>query len=887
MERRFIEDSFPIKEVSLASTYEKRIRDRHISSIHTWWARRPMASSRSVNFAALVDTKKIRSTDNVGDFIINLAKWENSSNKKFLNKARDLILLSNNGKVPKILDPFAGGGSIPLEAIKIGCDTFASDYNPVSTLILKCSTEYPIKFNQQNNGLSSKSNVKLLDIFRKWNKWVFEKTYNDIGDFFSSSFTNSVNMGYVWCHVVPCQNPKCNAAIPLLNQFWLAKSNNRKVILFPNVKSKKVEFQIIDSKQSKIPKNFDPNNGNIARAKAKCFVCNSVVDNKTMQKLFVNGKSSEQMLCVFSYKKGKKGKNYNLPTKDDLNQFDQAKKCLANKIKKLKTDWSLSPVPDELISRVPITFGIINVWIYGMKSWGDLFNARQQLMLLTFIEKIRDAYLEIKKENSEEYAKIICTYLAFGVDYLANYGSKLCRLNVTGGRGVANTFGRQSLGMVFEYAETNPFNSEAASWNKISEKIENWIDELSNVPKVNIQINNSSVNSLQFDDNYFDAVLTDPPYYDNVPYSYLSDFFYVWLKRSIGYLYPDLFSTPLTPKSNEIVAYADRQEIGDAKKYFEHMMDKALKEISRVLKQNGVAVIVYAHKSTEGWETLINSLLSSGLVVTAAWPIHTEMKNRIRSQESAVLASSIYMVCRKWKKEPIGFYRDVKKELKEYLNKKLEQLWNEGISGADFFISAIGSAIQVFGKYEKVVDDSDNQIYVSRLLNDTREIVTNFAIYQVIHGEFSDKISQMTRFYILWRWAFGEAKVPFDGALKMAQSVGMDIEHEWGKGFIVKEKEIVRVLGPDERTEKELSDPHDLIDILHNALLLWKKEKRETVEKFLEEKGYKNSEVFKRVAQAISESLPASSTEKKLLDGFLTGFKSDDSQRGVQSKLYD
>jgi len=258
MERRFVEESFPIKEISKESAYEKRIRDRHISSIHTWWARRPMASSRSINFAALVDNKKNRSIENMNNLIINLAKWENSSNKKFLSKAKDLILSSNNGKLPRILDPFAGGGSIPLEAIKIGCETFASDYNPVSTLILKCSIEYPIIFNQQNNGLSSKSNVKLLEMFKKWSKWVFEKTHNDIGGFFSNSFTNSMNMGYVWCRVVPCQNPKCKANIPLLNQFWLAKSDNRKVILFPTVKSKKVKFQIIDSKQSKIPKDFDP-----------------------------------------------------------------------------------------------------------------------------------------------------------------------------------------------------------------------------------------------------------------------------------------------------------------------------------------------------------------------------------------------------------------------------------------------------------------------------------------------------------------------------------------------------------------------------------------------------------------------------------------------------
>ena len=244
------------------------------------------------------------------------------------------------------------------------------------------------------------------------------------------------------------------------------------------------------------------------------------------------------------------------------------------------------------------------------------------------------------------------------------------------------------------------------------------------------------------------------------------------------------------------------------------------------------------------------------------------------------------MVARKWKKEPIGFYRDVKKELKQYLNKKLEQYWKEKIIGADFFISAIGSAIEIFGKYEKIVDDKDEIISIEKLLNDTREIVTNYAINKVIKGEFSEEISHMARFYILWRWAYGEAKVPFNDALKMAQSVGIDIEHEWNKGFIVKDKEIIRVLGPDERDQKKIEESHDLIDILHNALLLWKKENRETVDKFLEEEGFKNSEVLKRVAQAISESLSIESAERKLLDGFLTGFKSEDSQGTNQSKLF-
>ncbi|MFQ5589291.1 MAG: hypothetical protein ACE5F7_10675 [Nitrospiria bacterium] len=210
---------------------------------------------------------------------------------------------------------------------------------------------------------------------------------------------------------------------------------------------------------------------------------------------------------------------------------------------------------------------------------------------------------------------------------------------------------------------------------------------------------NLSSTALEYPADFFDAVLTDPPYYDNVPYSYLSDFFYVWLKRSQGAAYPELFSTPLTPKKNEIVAYSNGPAGFDGgKRFFEDMLKKSFQEINRVLKPNGFATVVYAHKSTEGWETLINSLLDSGLIMTGAWPLNTEMGSRLRASESAALASSIYIIARKMERQPTGFYTQVKEELNQYLAKKLERLWQEGISGSDFFIAAIGSAIEVFGK---------------------------------------------------------------------------------------------------------------------------------------------------------------------------------------------
>lgn len=380
----------------------------------------------------------------------------------------------------------------------------------------------------------------------------------------------------------------------------------------------------------------------------------------------------------------------------------------------------------------------------------------------------------------------------------------------------------------------------------------------------------ASATQLPFPDNHFDAVFTDPPYYDNVPYSYLSDFFYVWLKRAIGELYPELFSTPLTPKSKEIVAYTNNRSWEEAKEYFENMLKQSLKEIHRILKPNGIAVIVYAHKTTSGWETLINSLLDSGLVITASWPINTEMKARLRAKESAALASSIYIVARKMQRQSTGWFNEVKEELKRHLNKKLDRLWKEGISGADFFISAIGSAIEVFGKYEKVMDYEGNIIRADKLLEYVREIVTDYAVRQILHNGIAGELSPLSRFYLLYRWSYQTAKVQFDEARKLAQSFGVDLEKVWNKGFVVKDKEYIYLLGPHERNLKELKDAKELVDVMHKVLLLWEKGRREEITETLQETGWLKDSFF-RFAQAVSECLPADSKEKKLLDGFLTG----------------
>src|SRR3990170_9081661 len=917
--RRFIEESFPVKEVSIESAKEKSIRHGHISTLHIWWARRPLASSRATNYAALIPAPdNVDEWNKTRQFIIDFSKWENSLNPTLIEKAREDILKANGGKPPKVLDPFGGGGAIPLEALRLGCETYSNDLNPVAVLIQKCTLEYPQKYGKPGEvekeyevmgrmvkTMEKVKNVLLEDV-KKWGDWVLEEAKKEIGKFYPEDPDGSIPVGYIWARTIPCQNPACGAEIPLMRQFWLAKKDKKKVALYPFVlnnspshpfnkggqggfSEKQVHFKIVGDGYEKMPDYFDPENGTVSRAVATCLVCGSVVDDKTTRRLFQEGKAGQRMIAVVLHHPAKQGKTYRTATQKDMEIFREAEEYLKEKREKLMMEWGMDPVPDEPLPTERMRgFSGFRILLYGMSLWGDLFNSRQKLALITFVENVKQAHDKmLAKEIEEQYGKAVVSYLSLAFNRLTTRNSNVCVWH-NGSEQTEKVFALQALPMQWSYPESNPLT--VGNVTGFIGNIDSILSVLENICMIpNSQsptITQSSATSLPYPDSFFDAVFTDPPYYDNVAYADLSDFFYTWLKRSVGNLYPELFATPLTPKTDEIIQDPGRRKDSA---FFERMITQSFREFYRILKPNGIATIVYAHKSTEGWETLINSLLDSGLVMTGAWPLHTEMEARLRAQESATLASSIYIVARKMARQPTGFYHQVREDLKRHLNKKLERLWQEGIGGADFFISAIGSAIEVFGKYEKVMDYEGNIVRADRLLEYVRRIATDYAVHQILHNGFAGEISDLSRFYVLYRWEYGDAKVPFDEARKLAQSCGIDIAAEWNKkGFIKKEKEFIRVMGPQDRDVEDLKDSQEMINVLHNILLLWEKGRREEMKANLKDSGYGNSEAFYRVAQAVSETLPNESKEKKLLDGFLAGRERlrEDMKKGTtQTKL--
>jgi len=404
----------------------------------------------------------------------------------------------------------------------------------------------------------------------------------------------------------------------------------------------------------------------------------------------------------------------------------------------------------------------------------------------------------------------------------------------------------------------------------------------------------ASATQLTFDDDEFDAVVTDPPYYSAVPYSDLSDFFYVWLKRNVGALY-DQFRSPLTPKTLEVVSHLGTNYPGTAKtaEDYEIGMQQAFTQMNRVSTETGIVVVMFAHKTTSAWESLIGGLIRSGLAVTASWPIHTEGRGRLRAHDSAALAGSISMVCRKRNpRSGIGLWDDVRQELQIVARERLDFFWSQGIRGADFFISAIGPALSVFGKYEQVTKLNGDLVTVGQFLDEVRTLVTNYALAKILKTTHTGTIDPESRFYVVWKWSYGEATVPADESFKLAQALGMDTEIMWDRtGVLERSGENVQAVSVTERMKiEDLGEPNSggagasLIDVLHRLCIFREKGDTDGMAEFLGRSGHGNNPSLWLVAQAVSEILQDGDKEKQLMQGLLN--QKDQLEAATQGRLF-
>jgi putative DNA methylase len=904
IKKRLIEISLPLAAISKQSAREKSIRHGHISTLHIWWARRPLAAMRAAIFASLIPAPESdEERQKLERLIETIVDWDQvkDGNSPAIEQARDLIRQAFPDGPPRLLDPFMGGGATGLEALRLGCETHAVELNPVAHLIELCTLVYPQKYGrgageQRSRGDKSKQKTlpgheqpEQLEMFthpssfspqpslaadvRHWGEWVLEQAKAEIGHLYENPAGDETIVGYLWARTVICPNPACRAEMPLVRQWWLAQTGKRKITLKPVVDhaAKRINFEVVDlAAQRTKSGDFDPNQGTTSRGNATCLVCGQVADVEYIRQEGLAGRMTETPLAVI-YEQAQGGKGYRPFTLQDIALFGQAKELLAG---------MADQPPDEPLPPVG-TLGF-RVQRYGLTRWGDLFNARQALALLTFSQQVRAAYEAMLAEGMDsERAKAIVTYLGLNVDRLAFYCSTLCAWHVTGEKMQPTMMG-QRLAMVWDFTEVNPFSSSTGNWFGALEWIIRVIEHATETGFQSAETRQGTSTRLPQPAGYFDTVVTDPPYYDAVPYADLSDFFYVWLKRSIGFLYPDLFRTPLTPKSTEIIQEPSRHESDEvAKAFYEREMTRAFSEACRVLKPDGIFVVVFAHKSTSAWETLLNSLLEAGLVVTASWPLHTEMGSRLRARESAALASSIFIVCRVRTTETEGYFDDVREELAATIRERLDFFWQQGIRGADFFISAIGPAVSVFGRYRHVYRLDSSEVGVRELLDLVQASVAEYALDRILNGGAArvGGVDAATRYYILHRWAYGSEAIPFDDAMRLAMALGSDVSTLMERrGLLQQGGETVTLVGPKQRGKiEELGLPDrsgrqaGVIDVLHRAAVLWEKGDRDGLARFLAEAAAGREEQVRLVAQTIINILPDDDPERRLLEGFLQG----------------
>jgi putative DNA methylase len=898
MKKRLIEWNLPLSDISEESAKESENKFGTINSLHKWWARRPLAASRATIFASLInDPGKGNSfqRERLYKSIQQIIPWRETrdGNSKQIVNARNQLLEQFTGK-PRVWDPFSGGGSIPLEASRLGCCVYASDYNPVAVLIEKGTVEWPSKFSivankkdyseyfDKQQSFNKGTTINLLaHLVEKWTANFLEALSAELSTYYPTDPNGYIPVGYLWARTIPCQNPECGAEIPLIQQFWLAKNKKQQIAYRPiiNKNDKSVKFEIVDYKNIELTDFFDPSESTIKGGNAKCLICSQIVKANIVRSLSKDGVMGQRLIVVILHFPGKNGKIYRLANVDDQNFYNKAEEKLNTNL--LNWPYLDTPLPDE---KMEVNSRYMLPTNYGMTEWQELFNSRQKLALNSMYRIIRNITSEIKEECEEvvnrfEISDKICSSeLASAViGYLGLFCSKnasfLCNLTTwksSSEQNIPILRSRAALPMVWDYFETNPISGSCGTITSGIPHFRRLMRDLSSTGEPCIVIHSDAI-SVTIENNSIDAVITDPPYYDNVPYAALSDFFYVQLKRLIGDEFPELFNTPVVPKNKEIVMEPCRHNgVQEAKLFFEEKLTKAFHVIYSKLKPGGIATIVYAHTTTDGWESMLRGILDAHLVVTASWPIHTELKSRLRAKASAALSSSIYMVCRKIERQPLGFWNEIQPLIQKRVEEKLAQFWDEGISGGDFFISAIGPGMEEYSRYEKVETYSGDPVGVDKLLLFIRQVSTNFLVHRLLKNGNREAIDPEAQFYLTYRWTFLENKVPFDDANKIARAEGVDITKYWAKGgFIKKTGSDVEVIGPQKRGE--VAEVANMVDAMHRACQLWEAGRKAEIARLLAAQGYAESGAFWQFCQAIAECLLEGSKEKQLLEGLLIG----------------
>jgi adenine-specific DNA methylase len=812
--KRLAEVDFPIAVVSMHSAQEKKIRHGLPSTLHLWWARRPLSACRAILMALLLPDpcdsycteefkKRARNIlprvqgnacasdedlrNELLRFIGDFANWDNAASPTYLEAARGLVRAAHGDEAPLVMDTFAGGGSIPLEAFRLGCDTFATDLNPVACLILKTMLEDIPRHGQA-----------LAEELRKVAKEIGKVAEGRLSKFYPQDSDGAIPITYLWSRTVICDS--CGAEYPLVRSFWLCKKKKRKRAmryLISRKKGKPAELNI---------EIFEPKNdaevppSTVNRAKAVCPCCNVVLPASRVRiqlsasegggdvKFDSTGKRTggARLLAVVTLKEVSSGRHYRVANESDYLAVWKSHRAL----KERTQSGHLSPAPTEPL---PLMTGTFNAPLYGMNTWGSLFTARQKLALLEFANTISSRKDEAVREVS-----------ALALSKLSELANSLCTWEPIA-ECPRHLFGRQAIPMMWDFAEGVLTGESSGSFQVCAENAASGAAAISIVGTTgtaSVQIADACASPLPSDSA--DVWFIDPPYYFAVPYADLSDFFFVWLKRVLPNhpLLRDPFDpeNTLTPKKQELceMAHWDAKRYPNKdKEFFENGMKVAFTEGRRVLKTDGIASIVFAHKTTEGWEALLSGIVNGGWVVTGSWPIATEMASRLRARDSAALATSVHLICRPRPEDAsVGDWSEVFRELPKKVGDWIERLQAEGIRGADLVFACIGPAMEVYSRYRRVEDAEGRNIplggdptaaepYKRGFLVYVWETVGRLALEQVLgtaeaqaRNGGAGALEEDSRLTALFLWTLDTTDIPVGVSAEEGTAEEVDEENE-------------------------------------------------------------------------------------------------------------
>ncbi len=805
--KKLIEVALPLAEINSESSREKSLRHGHPSTMHLWWARRPLATCRAVLFATLIDdpssnpekfpTEELQrlERERLFEIIKKLVVWENSNDKVILDEAYNEIVKSVGNDLPAVLDPFCGGGSIPLEAQRLGLEAHGSDLNPVAVLLNKALIEIPPRFydlppvNPDDNVTLKQHSYSGLDGLVKdieyYGNWVYKEAKKKIGEFYPEievaegtnvkAGTKVKAVAYLWARTIKCPNPVCGFQIPLLTTFNLSKKYNKAIKPKINNEKKIIEFDVIDG--------FADGDKGTQQARGKnfaCLACKQAASESYLGDEFKNKRNGSQMVAIVAI--GAKNKIY-LPVNEE--QIKVANLA----IPAWKPEAEMNQESPKLLGS------------YKIRYWHELFTQRQLLALTTFsdlIQNVKEIIIsdalktQMKTDNialanggkcAQAYAEAIVTYLTLVLGKLADYNSSFCSWHNSKDL-MRNTFSKQAIPMIWDFAEANPYSEATGSFISMLDWV---IKSVAALPKAKFQGSAYQQDATKLTNEKKFIISTDPPYYDNICYSDLSDYFYIWLRKCLLNTYPDLFKTMLVPKTDELVAFAYRHDKSKskAKDFFEHGLNSFFTSAKQAHDSRFPLIIYYAFKQTEnktkgtddnnrsstGWQTILQALIDSGFSITGTWPMRTELTNRTNSINTNALASSIILVCRpKLANATRATKREFLNELKNELPLALKLLKQGNIAPVDMAQAAIGPGIAIFSRYCEVIETDGTKMDVGSALEAINKILDE------VLSEEDNNYDLQTKLAIAWFEQFGFSESTFGQAETLSKAKDVSIE---------------------------------------------------------------------------------------------------------------